>query len=73
MILEMNFRRFRGLMREFSELNDRRDTQNRQNSSKNQSKACQVFNILICSVQFIEPALNHNIIVNRKQNNQTTK
>jgi len=42
MILEMNFRRFRGLMREFSELNDRRDTINRQNSAQNQPKACQV-------------------------------
>jgi len=42
MILEMNFRRFKRLMREFNELNSRRDTQNRQNSALNQPKTCLV-------------------------------
>jgi len=47
MILEMNFRRFRGLMKEFSELNDRRKALNRQNSAKNQPKACQVLLLIM--------------------------
>jgi len=42
MILEMNFRRFRGLMRKFSGLNDRNKTLKRQNSAQKQPKACQV-------------------------------
>jgi len=48
MILEMNFRRFRGVMWEFGELNDRRKTHNRQilvQNQPNQPKACDKKNL----------------------------